>query len=367
MRVTRLYLQNYRVYEAPVELELPSGLVGVYGPNGGGKSVLIESIRFALYGRSRTANDEVRTAGVKAECVAEVEFEHEGHLYVVRRTVGGANATVRACGFANGSQVAEGVRDTTRYVHSILGMDDTAFRASVFAEQKQLSAFSSQPPHERRRLVLQLLGITPLDAARDNARRDARAAEANHERLRSLLPDLEALRGQMAESEEAAAALAEAATGHEEAAAAARLDLEAATERHQSLDATRQEHGLLAAEARSIAAERDRAAGTVARLAAEQAALDAAAARLAELEPRAEGWREAEARLRLVEAVVAARAVVEAAAVPPAPEAPDEEGTDAARAAGEAARTDLAAVNGRLEGARAELERARVTVGRAPA
>ena len=38
--------------------------------------------------------------------------------------------------------LAEGVRDTGRYVHSILGMDDAAFRASVFAEQKQLSAFS---------------------------------------------------------------------------------------------------------------------------------------------------------------------------------------------------------------------------------
>ena len=60
-----------------------------------------------------------------------------------------------------------------RYLHAILGMDDAAFRASVFAEQKQVAAFSNQTPAKRRELVLRLLGITPLDTARDEARRDA--------------------------------------------------------------------------------------------------------------------------------------------------------------------------------------------------
>ena len=89
MRVTRLLLRNYRVFEEELELEIPPGLVGVYGLNGAGKSALIESIRFTLYGRSRTSMDEVRTSGVNAECRTEVEFEHEGHLYLVRRTISG--------------------------------------------------------------------------------------------------------------------------------------------------------------------------------------------------------------------------------------------------------------------------------------
>src|SRR5205807_5184910 len=174
MRITRLYLRNYRTFEEPVELELPGGLVGVYGPNGAGKSALVESIPFVLYGRSRTTKDEVRTTGVGADCVVEVELEHEDHLYLVRRTISGANHTIKAEAYCDRLQVVEGARDTTRYVHSVLGMDDAAFRASVFAEQKQLAAFSEQSPAERRRLVLQLLGITPLELARDRARRDAR-------------------------------------------------------------------------------------------------------------------------------------------------------------------------------------------------
>src|SRR5438876_330313 len=164
MRVTRLYLENYRVYEDPLELEIPPGLVGIYGVNGAGKSYLLEAILFALWGRSRTELREVRTAGVKNDCIVECEFEHEGHLYVVRRTIkgGGKQLQTKAAAFADGQQVAEGPNDTKRYVHSVLGMDDAPFRASVFAEQKQLAAFSSRTPGERKKLVLKLLGITPL-------------------------------------------------------------------------------------------------------------------------------------------------------------------------------------------------------------
>ncbi|MDQ3108163.1 MAG: SMC family ATPase, partial [Actinomycetota bacterium] len=194
MRITRIYLRNYRVYEQELDLALPAGLVGVFGPNGAGKSALLESILWTLWGRSRTRNEEIRTSGVNAECITEVEFEHEGHLYLVRRTISGINSTVKAEAWADHMQVANGVRDVKQYVHSVLGMDDTAFRASVFAEQKQIAAFSAQKPAERRDLVLKLLGITPLDAARDAARRDAKTARDDVDRVRALLLDVDELR-----------------------------------------------------------------------------------------------------------------------------------------------------------------------------
>ncbi|MDP8938008.1 MAG: SMC family ATPase, partial [Actinomycetota bacterium] len=312
MRVTRLYLRNYRVYEGPLDLEIPPGLVGIYGANGAGKSALIESIRFSLYGKSRTALDEVRTSGVNADCVTEVEFEHEGHMYLVRRTISGPASTVKAEAHADGLQVSEGVRDTGRYVHSILGMDDAAFRASVFAEQKQLAAFSEQRPAERRNLILQLLGITPLDAARDLARKDARASQQSFERLRSVLPELERLRVEAADADVAAAAFEQQATDDEAASVAAREKLEAAVRGYQRVDELRQEHERVVAEGRSVREQHDKAAAEVRRLAAELVGLDRDAARLAVLKPEAEGWREAEGRLRQVEAVVAAQAALAA-------------------------------------------------------
>jgi exonuclease SbcC len=367
MRVTRLHLRNYRVFEDDLDLEIPPGLVGVYGLNGAGKSALIESIRFSLYGKSRTQMDEVRTAGVNGECIAEVEFEHEGHLYLVRRTISGANSQAKAEAHADGQQVAEGVRDTTRYVHSILGMSDAAFRASVFAEQKQLAAFSEQTPAERRKLVLQLLGITPLDAARDLARKDAKATKEQFERLRSMLPDLDAVRQALATAEASAAEAEERQADDEALAVVARADVEAAVGRHQQLDALRQQHDQLVAEGKAVREQYDKAVAWVERLAEEKADLERAADRLQLLLPDAEGWKDAEDRLRLVEAVAAAQADLERVPVPVTPVAPDEAGYEAARAEAEGAKVALAGVHARIGAARAERDRAAEAVTRSGA
>ncbi len=364
MRITRLHLRNYRVYEEPLDLELPPGLVGIYGPNGGGKSTIVESIRWTLFGKSRTANDEIRTAGLRSDCVSEVEFEHEGHLYLVRRTIAGAGSAVKAQAHADGLQVAEGVRDTARYVHSILGMDDAAFRASVFAEQKQLAAFSDQPPAERRKLVLQLLGITPLDGARDLARKDARSATATFERLREMLPDLNRVKAELQEAVSMATALEWKASELDTALETARVHFEAAHRSADRLEAVRQEHDRLVAEGRAVREELNRAAAAATKLGDELLGLEVAAHRLASLRAEAEGWRDAEARLRRVEAVVAARSAV--AGLPPVddPPTPDEEGYEAARAELDAARAEVSRVQAVLDAARAERERAAAAASR---
>ncbi len=263
--------------------------------------------------------------------MSEVEFEHEGHLYLVRRTIAGAGSSVKAQAHADGMQVAEGVRDTARYVHSILGMDDAAFRASVFAEQKQLAAFSDQAPAERRRLVLQLLGITPLDGARDLARKDARSATHTYERLRDMLPDLQRVRAEVTEAVSLATALEWKASELDAALETARIHFEAALRTADRLEGVRQEYERLVAEGRAVRAEHERAVAAAAKLAEELESLEAAANRLASLQADAEGWRDAEARLRRMEAVVSAQAAV--AALPPAadPPVPDEEGYEAAR------------------------------------
>ena len=170
MLLTRLYLRNFRVYEDELDLEIPPGLVGIFGPNGAGKSTLLEAIVWTLWGKARTTKEQIRSAGVGGDCLTELEFEHEGHLYLVRRSLTGVNATPRLEVRCDGLIMSEGVRDAERYIEFVLGMDDGAFRASVFAEQKQLAAFSDRSPAERLRLVLRLLGITPLDTARDAAR-----------------------------------------------------------------------------------------------------------------------------------------------------------------------------------------------------
>lgn len=277
MRVTRLSLRNFRVFPE-LDLEVPPGVVGIYGPNGAGKSTLVESILWALFGVARTTKEALRSDGATGETVATVEFEHDGHLYEVTRTLSGAANGVKAEAACDGQRVAAGAVAVRQYVHHVLGMSAEAFRSSVFCEQKQLDAFSGRRPEERRKLVLDLLGITPLDRARDTARSQARSAVEQIEAARLVLGDVEALAAEATELEgrlvaaQAARVAAEAALAGASEAEAAAVAVAAEEERRK------QERDRLAA---AYAAARRRHEEATARLTARRA-------ELAELEVAAE-------------------------------------------------------------------------------
>ena len=341
MLIDRIYLRNYRVFEDELDLVLPPGLVGVYGPNGSGKSTLLESVLWALWGKARTAKEEVPSAGAHGECIAEITFEHEGHIYLVRRTISVANATVRAEAHCDGLAMSEGVRDTGRYVHSVLGMDDGAFRASVFAEQKQLVAFSSQSPAERRKLVLALLGVTPLDAARDKARSDARQTTEQHKRLRGMLPDLEEARVSAADAEARASASGTAAAEEEKATTVALESALAARERFDKLDLVRQDQVKLVLEGKAARAELDAASKQAEELASELADLAANEANLSELEPLAADLPVVEQRAQLVSALLGSANELASLPEVASPPLPDEAALAGAEKVAMEARSEL--------------------------
>ncbi|MGI8793065.1 MAG: AAA family ATPase, partial [Acidimicrobiales bacterium] len=366
MLIHRLYLRNYRVYEDELDLALPGGLVGIFGPNGAGKSALIESIRWTLWGKSRTDKKEIRTSGVNADCITEVEFEHEGHLYLVRRTISGVGHTVKAEVHADGNIVNEGVNDVKRYLESVLGMDDTAFRASVFAEQKQLASFSTDVrPEQRRQLVLALLGITPLEGARDLARKDAREAKDRYDRLRGLLADVEALQ-MAAEMADAKAVTAEAEAETEaEVAGTAKERVGGAEAAVEALEAARREYDEIVADGKAARSEAERAAKKVDALTIEVAELDGLEQRIAELRPRADGLDAAQARLSMVERVVEAEEALRGVAVGDEPPVPDTDGLADAQRGAEQAAAALAETMGALLGAREQVKRVELALARA--
>lgn len=367
MLIDRIYLRNYRVYEDELDLALPPGLVGVYGPNGSGKSTLLEAVLWVLWGRSRTPKEEIRSAGSHGECAAELTFEHEGHIYVVRRTITGATSTVRAQAQCDGLAMAEGVRETARYVHSVLGMDDAAFRSSVFAEQKQIAAFSSQGPADRRKLVLALLGVTPLDAARDKARAEARQATTEHDHLRAMLPDLDALTVVAADADVRASALEVVAADEASAAGAARGAVAGLQDVFARLDQVRQDHDKLMVEGKSARAELDRLAAQVEASAKELAELDAAEGTLESLRPQADRLASAEVAAQLLAGALAALQELGTHPDLEAPAQPDEALLAGASEQAMAARSALGSAQAKVQLAASQLKTARSALERSSA
>jgi exonuclease SbcC len=298
MHLRSLTLRNYRVYRS-VDLEFPDGLIGIYGPNGSGKSTLIESLRWALYGDSRTDKWELRSAGVGDDVRVELVFEHEGNTYDVRRRLKGRNLTPEVEVFLNGQLAAQSVREANAYLARVVGMDQRAFLASVCAQQKELTAFATMVPGERRRLVLDLLGVSPVERALAKVREQGRDAKKEADGARAGLPDLAELeaagaaadeelgRATQAEATAAAAeaeaaerlAAAEQATAAAEQAAKALEELRAkATLARAGADGHRQEaerHEARAAEADRLGPEIQAAAARVAELATAAAPLEA--------------------------------------------------------------------------------------------
>ncbi len=242
MHLRSLRLRNYRVYRS-ADVEFPDGLVGIYGANGSGKSTLIESVRYALYGDARTEKSELRSAGINEDVRVELVFEHEGNSYEVRRVLKGRNLTPSVEVYVNRQLAAQSVRDANAYLGRALGMDQRAFLASVCAQQKELTTFATMVPTERRRLVLDLLGVSPIERALVGVREEARdartaAAEAEAAEAEAAARKLDELRQLAALGRAEAASARGEAQRHERRALQADAlapELEAARARHAEL------------------------------------------------------------------------------------------------------------------------------------
>ncbi len=283
MRIISIQLRNYRVYQE-LDLEFPGGVVGVYGANGSGKSTLLESIMWVLFGKARTQKQQIPSSGAQGECSATLVFEHEGHHYTVKRSISGAAFNVKARVTLGDQVAADGPSDVDRYMQSVLGMDASAFRASVFAEQKQLAAFSDQAPDKRRQMVLQLLGITPVERARDKARGVAKELQTQLDRATPLLATVADAEAKLVSAQ---AAVAEA----KETDARATIALEAAitTARSarsavESLQDSKAQDALIREKGNAVKRRKDDLTGQLIAIEEDRAAVEAEQPMLAVLE-----------------------------------------------------------------------------------
>ncbi len=202
MILRELKLKNYRRFKEICLSDFPEGVIAILGRNGIGKSTILEAICWVLFGSTafRTDKADVKRQGARTEepCEVDMVFSLRDNDYEVQREIRGKNNIVRASAWAyeNGVKkiVANSERGVSEYCQRILGMDWQTFQASFFSHQKDLDAFSQQPPAERQRIIRRLLAIDRIDMAITAIRRDRTDAQSEIRGVESAQRDIDELR-----------------------------------------------------------------------------------------------------------------------------------------------------------------------------
>ena len=199
MRINAIRLQNFRQH-ADTAINFESGLTGIVGANGTGKSTILEAIAWALYGSSaaRGTRESIKflRAPQRAPVRVELDFELGAHQYRVIRSLTNAELYLDR-GAAPIANSTTGVSDVLR---RRLGMTRDEFFNTYFTGQKELSVMAAMRPTEREEFLSQLLGYGRLDVAKEIARDKRKAIVAETTGVKSAMPDPDAVQKAASES-----------------------------------------------------------------------------------------------------------------------------------------------------------------------
>ena len=203
MKFTRLRLSGFKSFVEPTEFVIEPGLTGVVGPNGCGKSNLLEALRWVMgessYKSMRASGmDDVIFSGTAtrpsrnmAEVVVALDnsgrtappaFNDSEIIEVSRRIEREAGSAYRING-----------RDArARDVQLLFADASTGSRSPALVRQGQIGEIINAKPQARRRILEEAAGITGLHTRRHEAELKLHAAETNLERIDDMVAQLEA-------------------------------------------------------------------------------------------------------------------------------------------------------------------------------
>ncbi|WP_284264912.1 AAA family ATPase, partial [Roseicyclus amphidinii] len=201
MHFNRLRLNGFKSFVDPTDLIIQEGLTGVVGPNGCGKSNLLEALRWVMGENRPTAMrgggmEDVIFAGAAtrgarnfAEVVLQLDnsqrlapagFNDEDTLDITRRITRDAGSAYKL----NGKDVR------ARDVQMLFADASTGAHSPALVRQGQISELINAKPRARRRVLEEAAGISGLYQRRHEAELKLKGAETNLARVEDVLEQL---------------------------------------------------------------------------------------------------------------------------------------------------------------------------------
>ncbi|MBL4806046.1 MAG: AAA family ATPase [Rhodobacteraceae bacterium] len=202
MQFTKIRLLGFKSFVDPTELMIAPGITGVVGPNGCGKSNLLEALRWVM-GENRPsamrgggmedvifAGSDSRPARNFAEVTLQIDntdrlapaaFNHADSIEVVRRITRGAGSAYKV----NGKECR------ARDVQMLFADASTGAHSPALVRQGQISELINAKPKSRRRVLEEAAGISGLYQRRHEAELKLNGTESNLERVEDVLEQLD--------------------------------------------------------------------------------------------------------------------------------------------------------------------------------
>src|SRR3954470_24624167 len=201
MKLSKLRLLGFKSFVEPTDFHIEHGLTGVVGPNGCGKSNLVEALRWVM---GETSHKSLRAAGMddvifngtnnrparnNAEVMlfldnsdrsAPAQFNDQEAIEIGRRIEREKGSTYRL----NGREVR------ARDVQLLFADASTGARSPALVHQGRIGEIIQAKPEQRRRVLEEAAGVAGLHARRHEAELRLKAAETNLNRLEDVIGQL---------------------------------------------------------------------------------------------------------------------------------------------------------------------------------
>ncbi len=201
MRFSKLRLTGFKSFVDPTDLIIADGLTGVVGPNGCGKSNLLEALRWVMGENRPTAMrgggmEDVIFAGAatrparnfaevalhldNSERLAPTGFNDHDQLEITRRITRDV-----------GSAFKVGAKDVrARDVQMLFADASTGAHSPALVRQGQIAELINAKPKSRRRILEEAAGISGLYQRRHEAELKLKGAETNLARVDDVIEQL---------------------------------------------------------------------------------------------------------------------------------------------------------------------------------
>ncbi len=201
MKIRRLEISGFKSFADRVVFSFDDGITGVVGPNGCGKSNVVDAIRWAMgeqsakHLRGRAMEDVIFSGSESrpATGMAEVSltFQNDGRM-VPPQYAGFGEITVTRRLFRNGDSEYQINKTPCRLLditELFLGTG-VGTRAYSIIEQGRIGLIVSAKPEDRRAIIEEAAGVTKYKARRKQAERKLEATSQNLLRLGDVVAEV---------------------------------------------------------------------------------------------------------------------------------------------------------------------------------